>query len=131
MPDPTAAPSLTGQPPMGASPVGVASGNPGQSANALATIREALKLLEQALPQLPAGSDPYKAVYDAIGKVSKHVGPSNEVPGVQKTQLSNLKRDADQSAMMQSVMRSMGGSMGAEGGGGAATSVPGGGAAAA
>lgn len=94
---------------MGASPVGVPSGNPGEQANALATVREALKMLTSVLPKLQPGSDHYKAVYDAIGKINKSVPPSNEVPGVQQTQLRNLQQDAQKSSMMQSVMRSMGG----------------------
>jgi len=123
----SAAPSLTGQPPMGASPVGVPTGSPGTSANALAQVREALKLLTSVLPNLPPGSDPYKAVYDAIGKISKHVSPSDEVPGVQQTALRNLQRTAQQDSMMQSVMRSMGGA----GGAGASPPPPAGGAPAA
>jgi len=103
---------MTGQPPMGASPVGVPSGSPGQSANALSMVREAIKLLEQALPQLPTGSDPHRAVAKGIEQISKYVTPSDEVPGVQKTQLANLQKQGQQSAMMQSLMRSMGGGAG-------------------
>lgn len=93
---------------MGASPVGVPTGSPGKSANALAKVREALKLLTDTLPELEPSSPPYKAVYDAIGKISKHVPPSAEVPGVQHTALRNLAQNAQQSSMMQSLMRSMG-----------------------
>lgn len=102
---------------MGASPVAVPSGNPGSNANALADIREALKILTNALPKLQAGSDPYKGVYDAIGKISKVVPPSDEVPGVQQTALRNLQQDAQKSSMMQSLMRSMGGGQGGAPGG--------------
>jgi hypothetical protein len=98
---------------MGASPVGVPSGSPGKSANALAQVREAIKILERALPELPMGSDPYKAVLDAVTKITKHVSPSDEIPGVQKTALRGLAQDAQKSSMMQSLMRSMGGEGGA------------------
>lgn len=99
---------------MGASPVGVPTGSPGKGANALAQVREALNLLTKVLPDLQPGSDPYKAVYDAIGKISKHVSPSDEVPGVQQTALRGLGQDAQKSSMMQSLMRSMGGGAGAQ-----------------
>lgn len=105
---------------MGASPVGVPSGAPGESANALAEVREAIKILEKALPKLPAGSDPWKAVNSALSGLGKHVAPSAEVPGVQQTALRNLAGDAGQNAMLQQVMASMAG----KGGGGSAGAVP-------
>ena len=111
-----------GQPPIGSSPVGAATGNPGSSANALATLREAIKLMESVLPQLDTGSEPYKAALDSIQKLSKHITPSDENPGIQKTALRGLARDAEQSQQMQALMRSMGA---AGGGGGAAGSQPG------
>lgn len=106
---------MTGQPPMGASPVGVPSGNPGTSANALAVLREAIKLMESVLPQLQAGSEPYKAALDSIQKLSKHITPQDENPAVQKTALRNLARENESSQQMAALMRSMG----AAGGGGA------------
>lgn len=122
MPTPEMPPSLSGQPPMGSSPVAAPSGSPGKSANALAIVREALKLLESVLPQLQAGSDPYKSVLSSIQSISKHVSPSDEVPGIQQQALRGLQQQAGKDAMMQQVMRSMGGGgdaggMGAPGGG--------------
>jgi hypothetical protein len=104
---------------MGASPVSVPTGSPGKSANALAQVREAIKILEKALPELPAGSAPYNDILASISKISKHVSPSDEIPGLQKTALRGLAQDAQKSAMMQSLMRSMGE-------GGAAPPSPGG-----
>jgi len=94
---------------MGASPLGVPTGSPGNNANALSQVREAIKILEKALPNLPTGSDPYKAVLSAIQSVSRHVTPSAEVPGVQQTTLRDMQQNAQQSGMLQSVMRSLGG----------------------
>jgi hypothetical protein len=94
---------------MGASPLGVPTGSPGSNANALSQVREAIKILEKALPNLPTGSDPYKAVLSAIQSVSRHVTPSAEVPGVQQTTLRDMQQNAQQSGMLQSVMRSLGG----------------------
>ncbi len=120
MPTPEMPPALTGQPPMGSSPVESPSGNPGKSANALAKAREAIKLLEAVLPELPTGSEPYKAVLSSIQGLSKHISPSDEVPGIQQTALRDLQQNAGKSAMMQQVMNSMGGAAGGAPGGGAA-----------
>lgn len=117
-------PSLSGTPPMGSSPVSAPTGNPGKSAAALAKAREAVKLLEAALPDLPTGSDPYKAVLSSIQGISKHISPADEVPGVQQTALRDLQQSAGKGAMMQQLMRSMGGGEGAPGAGGGA--APGG-----
>lgn len=117
MAPPLLPPSLTGRPPLGASPVGLPTGNPGQAADALATLREAVKILERALPGLPTGSDPYKAVLNAIASITKHVSPSSEVPGVQQTALRDLQQSASQSGMMQSLMRSLAGAGGGAPGG--------------
>lgn len=91
------------------------SASPGAAADAMAKVREAIKILEMALPQLPTGSDPYKSVLNAITSISKHVTPSAENPGVQQTALRGLQQGAEKDAGMQAVMRSLGGA-----GGGAA-----------
>lgn len=113
-------PSLTGTPPMGASPVAAPSASPGTSAGALATVREAIDLLNKALPQLPANSEPWKAVSDAIRNIGKYVPASAQVPGVQKTELMNLMQNAGKNAMLNQVMGSMGGGPAGMGAGGAA-----------
>lgn len=104
---------------MGASPVSAPSGSPGKTANAVAQIREALKILSMQLPNLEPGSDEYRGVYEAIGKLNKVAPPSAEVPGVQRTALRDLAQKAQQDSMMQSLMRNMGGA-----GGGGATPQP-------
>lgn len=126
MPDLPLPPGVSGKPPIGASPISAPSGNPGSNANAMAKIREAVKILEQALPDLPTGSDPYKATLSAIQGISKHVSPADEVPGVQKTALRDLSQQADKSGMMQALQRSMGSLGGAGQGGGGAPGSPGG-----
>ncbi len=71
-------------------------------------VREAVKLLEMALPALPTGSDPHKAVIDAIQKLAKAVPATNEVPGVQMTTLMGLQEQAGQDAMLKQLAGSMG-----------------------
>lgn len=84
----------------------------------MAKVREAINILQGALPELPAGTDPHKAVLNAISSISKYVQPSAEVPGVQQTALRGLQQSAGKNAMLQQVMSSLGGAN-AGGGGGA------------
>lgn len=94
------------QPPMGHSgPASPPTGNPGLAADAMSKMREAIKLIELALPGLPPGTDAHKDTIDALGKLSKAFPATEEIPGVQKTQLQGLAQNADKSAMMQAVMR--------------------------
>ena len=99
---------MTGRPPMGAGPLSVPSGNPGASANGLAQVREAVKLLQDALGSLPIGSDPHEAVVKSISTLGRHVSPSDEIPGHDKTVLQNLTRNAGKNQALQQVQKSMG-----------------------
>lgn len=111
-------PSLSGQPPIGSAPMSVPSGSPGANAGGLAEVREAIKLLQTALPKLPVGSEPHKSLLDSIKSLSKVVPPSAEVPGVQQTALRDLAQNAGKNQMLQQVMSSLGGANAGAGGAG-------------
>lgn len=98
-------PSMGGGPAESMSP---ATGNPGLQADAMSKVHTAIQLLEQALPNLPVGSDPHKDVLDAISKLSKTAPASEAIPGVQTSQLAGLQRQAQQSAPLQALARAMG-----------------------
>lgn len=102
-------PSVTGTPPAGFSPVPSPSGNPGDVAQALGLVREAVHLCQQALTKLPVGSEPHKQVMDMITKGSKAAPASEAAPGVQKTVQRNLANEASGQASYVDVLRSMGG----------------------
>ena len=91
----------------------------------MAKVREAINILQGALPEFPAGSDPHKAVLNAISSISKYVAPSAAVPGVQQTALRDMQSQAGKSAMLQQVMQSLGGGAAGQGGGGASPQPPG------
>jgi hypothetical protein len=95
---------------MGAGPLAMPSANPGEQAKALTQVREALKILEGALPNLGSGTKPYTAVLKAISDINKHVAAGNEVPGVQQTALRDLSQQAQKNGMLQSLVKSMGSS---------------------
>jgi len=103
----------------------VPSGSPGQNAQGLAKVREALKLLEAQLPSFPAGTDIWKALHDTIGKLAKVAPASAENQGVQQTALRDLQQGAQKDAQLDAVMRSLGGAgSGAGGGAGAPAGGP-------
>ena len=105
-------------PPMGsAGPASPPTANPGAMADSMSKVREAIHLLELALPGLAIGSEPHSAVVKALPGLSKAVPASEAVPGVQNTQLLALQQRAQQSAAMQAVMRAMGGGAGGPPGG--------------
>lgn len=100
-------PAFSGKPPVGHSPAMSPSGNPGMVANALAKVREAVNILSTTLPDLVPGTDPWKAVYDAIGKLGKVAPEGAGSPGVQQTATRDMAQQQQQMAPMTAIMRSM------------------------
>lgn len=104
-----------------AGPPGPASpptGNPGEMAQAVAQLREAVRIIEKALPRLQVGSEPHKEAVKAISGLSKAVPATEEMPGIQNSTLMGMQRSAKEGAQMQALMRMMG-AQGGGGGGGA------------
>lgn len=104
--DPTM--SMGGPPggPMG--PGGVPSDNPGDQAQSMTMVRQAVDMLQNALQGLPLGSDPHKEVLKAITSLSKTVPPSAEIPGVQTAQLAKLQQQAQGDQMLRQLAAQMG-----------------------
>lgn len=74
----------------------------------MSKVREAINLLETALPAIPIGTDSHKSVLSAIQSLSKSVPASEAVPGVQMSTLAGLQQEAQQQAPLQALVRSMG-----------------------
>jgi hypothetical protein len=104
---------------MGAAPSAVPTGNPGQNAAGLSQVRAAIDILTKALPSLHSGSEPWKAVMNAMTSLGKFVPPSAEVPGVQRTTAQGLAQDANKNAMMDMVNKSLSPTGASAGAGGA------------
>lgn len=92
-----------------AGPASAPTGNPGEVAASMAKVREAVRILEQALPGLAVGTKPYEAVIKAIQSISKEVPASEAIPGIQNSTLMGLQRSAREGAQNQALMRMMGG----------------------
>ena len=89
----------------------------------MSKVREAINILQAALPEFPAGSEPHHALLKSITSISKVIPPSSEVPGVQQTAWRDLQQNAGKNAMLQQVIGSLGGANGGGAAGGAAGSA--------
>lgn len=90
-------------------PASPPTANPGAMADGVSKMREAIKLIELALPSFPPGTDMHKDTVDSLSKLSKAFPATEEIPGVQNTQLAGLQAAAQKNAMMQALMRGQGG----------------------
>lgn len=109
---------------MGASPIGVPSGNAGSIANAKSQLRAAYDIIAKTIGAFPMGSDDAKAVAQLLQSLNRLAPPSAEVPGVQQTTAAGLNADAQKNAMLQMLRQAA--PAGASAGGGGAPGGPGG-----
>jgi hypothetical protein len=77
------------------------------AADAMTKVREAVHLLEMALPGFEVGSEPHKAVLKMIQDGAKLAPPNGEGQGVQQTALLGLMERAKQMQQMQALSGSM------------------------
>lgn len=94
--------------PLTASPAAAATPNPGSAANALGKVRQAIELLQLALPELPMGSEVHKATTGAISSLSRHAPAGDAAPGTQMSALRDLAHSAMQQAPLIALMRAHG-----------------------
>ena len=87
-----------GQPPFGSSPAQMPTPDRGGQAAALALVSTAVRILERALPQLGAGSDPGKDVMKALQNLTKHVPQGATSPGVENSAMQQMMLQGKQNA---------------------------------
>lgn len=97
-----------GQPPFGSSPAQMPTPDRGGQAAALALVSTAVRILERALPQLGAGSDPGKDVMKALQNLTKHVPPGATSPGVENSAMQQMMLAGKQEQPQQQVLAAMG-----------------------
>lgn len=93
------------RPPLGSQAAMSPQGNPGANAAAIAQVREAVRILQMALPNLPMGDPLHKEVTRAIGGLAKHAPAAEAAPGVQNSALLDLQRNAQQQQPLMALMR--------------------------
>lgn len=110
------APSPGPMPPQGGTgPAMAPAPMAGAAAQGMAGVEAALKMLQQALPGLPMGSDLHKAVLKSVADIAKSMEPGQADPAAQMQQLIAAARAAQgappppQAGAMQSMFPSAGG----------------------
>lgn len=83
-------------------------GNPGEVAAGVSKVREAINILQVALPQFPVGSDIQKTVLKCIEQLSKLAVPAEASPQLQGSTLMQLLQQQQQGAPMQAAIRALG-----------------------
>ena len=91
----------------------------GDTANSMTMIMNAISMIQQALPGLPAGSQIHRDVVRAISSLSRHAQQASQTSaGVQKTQLQDMLRSTLRNALLHQIMgQQQGGQGGGPGGG--------------
>jgi hypothetical protein len=89
---------------MGSSPATGPTPNRGFEAAGLQRLGLVIKQLEQLVPLLGAGSEPGKAVLDALRSLSKHIPSGSVTPGAER---ANIDRMAMQNAQSNQLMQRM------------------------
>src|ERR1700761_3251123 len=91
--------------PIGSSPATQPVANRGMEAAGVAKLGVAVRLLEQIVPMLGAGSDAGRAVLESLNKLSKHVPSGSQSPGIEQSALQELMNKARQAAPQIAAMR--------------------------
>lgn len=97
------APGMSPAPAIG--PATQAQPSPGNLSRAMGDLRSAVRMLEQALPQLPMGSPVHEAVMNAAKTLVKHLTPGDGSSGLEVQSLLQAARERAQGAPMAALMR--------------------------
>lgn len=89
--------------------------NAGNQAAAMNDLRNALSMMEKALPAIPLGSPLHSEILSLTSKLAKHLAPGDGNQGLELQSLLQMARQASQGGPMAALAK-----MGAPDGGGAA-----------
>ena len=97
---------------------------PGDQANSMTLIMNAISMLQQAMGGLGPGSPQHRDVVRAVSTLSRHVAQGQPAAGVQRTQLVDMLRNLGRNALMAKIMQQQGGQQGGQGGPGGGGGQP-------
>lgn len=80
----------------------------GTASSAISQVQNALRALQQALPNLPMGSDLHTAVLKSVSDISKKIGSGEGSPALQTQSLLNQLRQAQQQQPMAQIAKVLG-----------------------
>lgn len=102
---PAAAPPAPGGAPAHAGPGTMPQGNHGNQAAAMMSVRNAVKMLEQALPMIPMGSPLHEKIHKVALDLSKEMQQGEENPALQLQSLVQMMRSASQQQPMNALSK--------------------------
>ena len=99
------APKPPGSTPPNLGPVASPQPNMGNSVKAMSDVRNAVKMLESALPNIPIGSPLHGEILNSTKALLKHLQPGDGNSGLDLMSLLQMARGASQSQPMQALMK--------------------------
>ena len=94
-----------GQPPGQLGPASLPGPNAGLAMKAMSDVRNAIQMLESALPHIPMGTELHGEVLNSVKGLSKHLGQGSQNQGLDLMSLLQMARQTAQSQPMQTLMR--------------------------
>lgn len=88
-----------------AGPAAVPQGNQGNSAQALSLVRNAVEMMQKALPMIPMGSPLHGDLLKATSTISKHMEQGQGNKGVDVQSLLQMARQASQQSPLAALNR--------------------------
>lgn len=92
-------------PPAQIGPAVSPSPNAGLAVKAMSDVRNAVKMLETALPQIPMGTPLHAEILNATKSLLKHLHPGDQSSGLELMSLLQMARHAAQAQPMQALQR--------------------------
>jgi hypothetical protein len=94
----------------------VSAPGPGNQADGLTQLKNAVAIIQNALPSLGIGTPMHNAALNALRQLTRHVAQGGQAAaGTQQTSLMDLLRQTVRNALLQRVMAGQGG-QGGQGG---------------
>lgn len=106
-------PSPLTQAPANAGAASMPQGNAGNIQAALVKVKNATKMLEEALPLIPMGTPEHEKIAKMIAELSKGLGKASENPQLEVGSLLQMAKNNAQSAPMAAMSRMFSGQQGA------------------
>lgn len=106
-------PSPLTQAPANAGAAAMPQGNHGNIQAALVKVKNAAKMLEEALPLIPFGSEEHEKIAKIITELSKGIGKASQNPQLEVGSLLQMAKNNAQSAPMAAMAKMFSGQQGA------------------
>lgn len=94
----------------------VSAPGPGDTAQSMSMVSQAVSLLQQAMTGFTAGSPQHRDVLRAISSLSRHMAQGQPTAGQQRTQLQDMMQNMVKNALLSRIMQQQRGGQGGAGG---------------